>query len=168
MRTIIEDFKESSCHYLDQGEEKVRKSFDFLHEEDVWKKPNSALNSMGNLLLHLQGNISQYIISSLGKNPDTRQRDEEFQSNPGYSKKKLLEDFAGTVAKAKEIIRNCPEEELLRIRRVQGFELSGTAIVIHVTEHLSYHAGQIAFWTKFLKEKDLGFYKGTNLNKKNE
>lgn len=168
MRSIIEEFKESNCFYLDQGEEKIRKSFSFLDEADVWQKPNTSLNSMGNLLLHLKGNISQYIISSLGRLPDIRQRDEEFSANPGFTKEKLLQQLSTTIAKAKEIIRNCPEEELLRVRKVQGFELSGMGIVIHVTEHLSYHGGQIAFWTKYLKEQDLGFYQGSDLNKKND
>ena len=64
-------------------------------------------------------------------------------------------------------IRNLSEEDLLKVRSVQGFEHSGTGIIIHVVEHYSYHTGQIAFWTKLLKDKDLGFYAGHDLNKKN-
>ena len=51
---------------------------------------------------------------------------------------------------------------------VQGFNFSGVGNIIHVTEHLSYHTGQIALWTKILKNKDLAFYGGVNLNAKNE
>ena len=57
--------------------------------------------------------------------------------------------------------------ELLRSRTVQGFQLSGIGIVVHVTEHYSYHTGQIAFWTKQLKNKDLGFWEGKDLNAHN-
>ena len=62
---------------------------------------------------------------------------------------------------------NVSPEELMRVRSVQGFEYSGMGNVIHVAEHLSYHVGQIAFLTKVLKDKDLGFYAGQNLNVKN-
>ena len=60
------------------------------------------------------------------------------------------------------------EEELMRKRMVQGFEYSGIGIIIHVTEHFSYHTGQIAFWTKQLKNKDLGFYADRDLEIKND
>jgi len=51
---------------------------------------------------------------------------------------------------------------------VQGYYHSGIGIIIHVTEHYSYHTGQIIFWVKLLKNKDLGFYAGIDLNVKNE
>jgi len=75
--------------------------------------------------------------------------------------------LGNTMEQAKSSIRNCSPEALLKIREVQGFRLSGTGIIIHVVEHLSYHTGQIAFWTKILKDKDLGFYDGMDLNTKN-
>ena len=50
---------------------------------------------------------------------------------------------------------------------VQGFQLSGIGIVVHVVEHYSYHTGQISFWTKQLKNKDLRFYAGLDLNVQN-
>jgi uncharacterized damage-inducible protein DinB len=55
----------------------------------------------------------------------------------------------------------------VRIRQVQGFSLTGIGIIIHVTEHYSYHTGQIALLTKLLKDRDLAFYAGIDLNKKN-
>ena len=64
---------------------------------------------------------------------------------------------------AKEIIRELPEEELLKIRPVQTFKESGLSILIHVTEHFSYHTGQIAYITKMIKDGQLGFYEGIKL-----
>jgi uncharacterized damage-inducible protein DinB len=61
-----------------------------------------------------------------------------------------------------------PEADLLQQRRVQGFELSGLGMVLHVVEHLSYHTGQIAYLTKALKNRDLGFYDGIDLNIHND
>ncbi len=66
------------------------------------------------------------------------------------------------------IISSLDEEQLLRSYSVQGYEKSGIAIVVHVTEHFSYHTGQIVFQTKMMKDIDTGFYRGKDLNIKNK
>jgi uncharacterized damage-inducible protein DinB len=73
-----------------------------------------------------------------------------------------------TVSKATGIIKHLDNSKLLKIHSVQGFELSGIGIIIHVVEHYSYHTGQISFYTKLLKDKDLGYYADLDLNIKNE
>ena len=144
------------------------KSLSLISEDDVWKRINNSSNSIGNLILHLCGNITQYAISSLGNAVDLRNRDLEFSIDKGYSKSELLEKLNTTLEEAKEIINKTTLEEYLRKREVQGFTFSGVGIVIHVTEHYSYHTGQIAFWVKQLKNKDLGFYDGVDLTIKNK
>ena len=129
---------------------------------------NGASNSVGNLVLHLCGNITQYVLSSLGGQPDHRARDAEFAATGGLTKQQLGEKLAATTSEAARIMARATETELLRVRSVQGFQLSGIGIVVHVTEHYSYHTGQIAFWTKQLKNKDLGFWADKDLNVKNE
>ncbi len=139
-----------------------------LEEAETWKRPNQNSNSVGNIILHLCGNIRQYAISSLGQIEDIRERDKEFSADGGYSKSELLKKLTDTVEQAKNIIKNSSEAELLRKRQVQGFTHSGVGIIVHVTEHYSYHTGQIIFWIKLLKDKDLEFYKDIDLNVKNE
>ena len=80
----------------------------------------------------------------------------------------LREKLFSTVEEAKKIINNISMEEILKKRKVQGYSYSGISIILHVTEHYSYHTGQIIFWTKLLKDKDLGFYAGVDLNVKND
>ena len=152
---------------INENTERIEKCLEALDEEDLWKKPNSTLNSVGNLILHLCGNIGQYIIASLGGNPDTRVRDEEFSASGGRTKAELLAQLKATTESAKAIISRQEAGSLTRSRHVQAYQLTGTGIILHVVEHYSYHTGQIAFWTKLLKEKDLGFYAGINLNQKN-
>ena len=164
---LTNDFIENACFRLDESLRMITRSFDSLADEDIWRRPNSASNSVGNLILHLKGNITQYAIAGLGGQEDTRDRDAEFNAISGYGKGELLQMLGSTIEQAKSSIRNCSPEALLRIREVQGFKLSGTGIVMHVVEHLSYHTGQIAFWTKILKDQDLGFYEGMDLNTKN-
>ncbi len=138
-----------------------------LSEAQLWQRPNAASNSVGNLLLHLCGNITQYVIASLGHQTDTRNRNAEFAATEGATKAELWHQLTTTVTTASAIIRSLDETELLRVRMVQGFELSGIGITLHVTEHYSYHTGQIAFWTKLLTSQDLGFYAHMDLNQKN-
>jgi uncharacterized damage-inducible protein DinB len=138
-----------------------------MDEKETWFSPNGHVNSVGNLILHLCGNIRQYIISSLGGKPDNRERDKEFSASGGFSNAELIMKLQDTVEEAKTIIASVGQEDLLRIRNVQGFSFSGIGIIIHVTEHYSYHTGQIILLTKILKDIDMGFYAGVDLNKKN-
>ncbi|MEX0290794.1 MAG: DinB family protein [Flavobacteriaceae bacterium] len=158
----------NAIYRLDESTRMIEKSLSLLKEEEIWKRPNQSSNSVGNQILHLCGNIGQYVISSLGNSPDIRERDKEFSTVSGLSKDELLKRLKEVVDKAKKIIASSTKESLEHIREVQGFSLSGVGIVLHAVEHYSYHTGQIAFWTKLLKDEDLGFYDGIDLNIKNE
>jgi len=166
MKWIV-SVKENAKYHMQESIRMIEKSLAQFNDDEAWEKPNSQLNSMANLLLHLSGNIRQYIISSLGEMPDTRERDLEFSQAQDKSKSALLEELKTTVEEAIAVIENCQEDQLLQKREVQGFEMDGLGIIMHVVEHLSYHTGQIAFWVKYRKEKDLGFYEGHNLNSLN-
>jgi uncharacterized damage-inducible protein DinB len=165
---FIKEFIDQSLYRIDENTKRIEKCFDELEETETWKRPNESSNSLGNIILHLCGNIRQYAISSLGNIEDIRERDKEFSANDGYSKSELIKKLIRTVEEAKNTIQNISVHELLRKRQVQGFTYSGIGIIIHVTEHYSYHTGQIIFWTKVLKNRDLGFYTGIDLNVKNE
>jgi uncharacterized damage-inducible protein DinB len=150
-----------------ESEERIVKCLNELNEQELWQRPNAQLSAVANLVLHLCGNIRQYTISSLGGTTDVRDRKLEFSANGGHSTDELLNLFTVTINEATSVIQDLSEQELVRERMVQGFKLTGIGILIHVTEHLSYHTGQIAFYTKLLKAKDLGFYAGLNLDIKN-
>ena len=162
------EFKSQSLHYFYLNTPRIAQCLGLLTEAEVWQRPNAASNSVGNLILHLCGNIRQYIISGLGKQPDGRERDAEFAATEAFTKQELLQKLEATVQEAAAVIEAADEENLLAERVVQGIAITGVGIVVHVVEHYSYHAGQIAFWTKLLKDKDLAFYGDTDLNAKNE
>ncbi len=160
------EIKQHAIMRMQENTPRISKCLDQLSEDEVWQRPNGASNSMGNLILHLCGNITQYTISSIGGKEDQRVRDEEFDAKGGYTKNQLIEKLEATVQEAIDVIQNCSDEELLRVRHVQAYEFSGAGNIIHAVEHYSYHTGQIAFWTKLLRNQDLGFYAGVDLNKK--
>lgn len=165
---MVSEFLENSIYRLDEGTRMIKISIESVSESDIWKKPNDSSNSIGNQIIHICGNMTQYIIASLEEQDDYRNRDEEFSMTGGFTKIRLIQKLEDTVNKAKLVLNRCTKRQLIKKREVQGFNLSGIGIVIHAVEHYSYHTGQIAFWTKLLTNKDLGFYDGRDLNIKNE
>jgi len=161
------DFKENALYRIDESTRMIQVAFQKIDDTHVWQRPNNASNSIGNQILHLCGNMTQYVISSLGEQEDTRNRDAEFNTTEGFTKEILLEKLISTVKTVKETIESAKEEQLLKKRDVQGFHFSGMGCVIHAVEHYSYHTGQIAFWVKTLVNSPLGFYDGLDLNTMN-
>jgi uncharacterized damage-inducible protein DinB len=128
-----------------------------LSKEEIWWRPNSASNSVGNLVRHLEGNVRQWIISGLGGAPDTRQRDLEFRERGPIPSPELLAGLRTTVGQACRVLARLSPEDLARRHSIQGFRVTGLEAVFHVAEHFSHHAGQIILVTKFLRGKDLRF-----------
>ena len=146
----------------------LKKALSFVDQEQFWKIPFKKGMSLGNQLLHAQGNMRQYILSSLGEEPDLRARDSEFEIYPDIDKAQLLEALETTVKASIQCIENTAEAEFLKIRKVQAFTFSGLGAVLHAVEHFSYHVGQTAFWVKSMTVQDLNFYEGVDLNEKHE
>lgn len=165
---LLEELKASAIFRMDECSRMIAIALTDISETEIWDRYNGVSNSIGNQILHLCGNIAQYAIAALGETKDARDRDAEFEAVGGLSKAELLSKLETTVAKAKEVIQGCTMDNVLKLRTVQGFKLTGVGIIMHVVEHYSYHTGQIAFWVKQLKNKPLGFYEGTDLNQKNE
>lgn len=162
------EFIENSCYRMEESLRMVTISLDQISEEQLWLKPNSSLNSIGTLILHLCGNMTQYGIASLLELKDARNRDAEFAADGGYSKKELLDLLSTTIDRVKNCMNTVTLDRLISKKQVQGFEFSGIGNIVHLVEHLSYHTGQIAFWVKQLKNEQLGFYDGHDLNTKNQ
>lgn len=128
-----------------------------LSEEEIWWRPNRASNSVGNLVLHLQGNVRQWIISGLGRQPDQRNRDREFAETGPLPRRALLGGLRKTVKEADEVLATLNPSDLLRMFSIQGYNVTGLEVLGHVAEHFAFHAGQIIFVTKLKCGKDLKF-----------
>ena len=164
---VLEEFKNNSIYRLKEGERMLHLAFKKIDEEQLWLRAVPQGMSLGNQLLHSCGNMTQYIIASLGNRKDNRQRTAEFETQGGATSSELLKKLTTTVALAVETIETTTEEEYLRMRKVQGFNLTGIGAVLHAVEHFSYHVGQVAFWVKQLTNSDLGFYDQQDLNQLN-
>lgn len=144
-KIVLDELVKNALYRLDESTRMVHKSLEFLSEEDLWTKPNAELNSVGNLLLHICGNMAQYGISALGGKTDRRNRDKEFSATGGMDKAALLNYLQETVDSTKRTIFDATTAQWTAMQHVQGFQFSGVGIVLHAVEHYSYHTGQIAF-----------------------
>jgi uncharacterized damage-inducible protein DinB len=147
---------------------RLRKCLDQLDDTDLWYRPNYQTVGVGNLVLHLCGNVRQWICTGLGGQPDARNRESEFSEEGPIPKTELLARLEQTLADARAVIEATDPAKLLDLRRVQGFDESGLNILVHVVEHFSYHTGQITYIVKSRKAVDMGYYSGVDLSKKGQ
>jgi uncharacterized damage-inducible protein DinB len=130
--------------------------------EQLWWRPNDASNSVGNLLLHLNGNVTQWLVTSFNKVEDKRDRPAEFAAEGGQTAVELLERLGATIAAADAALKRLTAEELLAPYEIQGYHMTALEAIYHVLEHFSLHYGQISYISKSLSGKDLGFYSYLN------
>lgn len=163
---LAAQLRDEACRRLEESRLRIHACVARLTDEQLWHRPNTHVVSVGNLVLHLCGNVGQWVNSTLGARPDHRQRDTEFDEVGPVDRTTLLADLDRTLAEATATIRAMDQADLEADHRVQGFLESGTAIVLHVVEHFSYHTGQITLHTKLLLDVDTGYYAGQDLNAK--
>ena len=143
---------------------RIEKSIGLISKEQIWYKHNEHTNSVGTLILHLAGNVRQWICSGIGNHPDTRKRFLEFTNDQLLSKPELLKELDDLKEDTLTELSKLNDSDMLVMRRVQGYEESTLSVIVHVIEHFSYHTGQIALLVKLFTQKNLGFYHGIDLN----
>lgn len=156
MSETAAEFIAEARQYLRDFLFKIEGCLASLSDEQIWWRPNEESNSIGNLLLHLSGNVRQWIVSGVGGAPDTRARQEEFDQRALIARAELLARLRQTLTEADEVLARLDETTLLENRMIQGHERRVLHAVFHVTEHFAMHAGQIIWITKMLTAKDAG------------
>ena len=144
---------------LEQFWPRLRGCVESLTEEQVWWRPNQASNSIGNLILHLNGNVRQWLVASFNRQEDLRNRPAEFAETGSFSVTELLEILGATIQEASDVLARLTEADLLSRYEIQGYHVSGVEAVYQVVEHFGLHYGQIAYIAKSLSGQDLGFYR---------
>lgn len=157
------EFIEESRRFLTQNFlPKIERCVELLADEDIWYRPNESSNSIGNLLLHLNGNVRQWIVSGIGGAEDVRRRQEEFDARHLLPKEELLRRLKSTLEEADSVLAALPAENLLQKRLIQGHEVTSLYAIYHVVEHFSMHTGQIIMLAKARLARDLSFYEMTD------
>jgi hypothetical protein len=144
---------------LNQYWPRLRRCVEGLSDEQVWWRPNDASNSIGNLILHLNGNVGQWLVASFKRLDDHRDRPAEFRERQLIAASALLEKLGTTMKEASEVLASLSEADLLTTFEIQGYTFTGLHAVYQVVEHFGLHYGQIVYITKLLRGEDLGFYR---------
>jgi len=164
MTDIAHTFLQESARLLrSEYLPKIERCLELLSEEDVWWRPNEASNSIGNLLLHLRGNVGQWIIGGVGQRDFERHRQREFDERAQLASRDLLANLKATLAEADEVIRSLNSESLLTRRQIQDYDVTVLEAVYHVVEHFGMHTGQIIMLNKMRTDTDLKLWEPRNI-----
>ncbi len=134
---------------------RIKHCVEQLTDEQLWWRPQASLNSIGNLLLHLYGNLTQWIIAGVTRAPDTRNRPQEFQERGPIPGPELIRRLEGIIAQVKHVLVECPPAALLEPRRIQGMDETVLSAILNSLTHLAGHTQEIVFVTRLqLGERD--------------
>lgn len=159
MSDVGREFLERSSRFLTHEHlPRVRAAVEALDADDLWWRPNDASNSVGNLLLHMAGNLRQWVVHGVGGAEDVRRRDDEFAAREG-DRDELLDRLRAAVREAAWTLDRLDPARLREPRTIQGMDVTALHAVYHAVEHFSMHAGQILWIVKLRTGEDLGFYR---------
>mgnify|MGYP002831036362 CR=1 FL=1 len=133
---------------LDAALGKIKHCVNQLTDDQVWWRPSESMNSVANLLLHLCGNVRQWIVSGVGGAADVRERQKEFDQRSSTPGTELIAQIESAVAEAKNALSGMSAEELLRIRPVQGNDVTGMQAIFHAASHFRGHTQEIVHMTR--------------------
>jgi uncharacterized damage-inducible protein DinB len=164
--TLLVD--EAAFRLLQESIPRLHKCLDQLSREEIWFRPNENTVSIGNLVLHLCGNVRQWLVSGLGGASDHRERQLEFDEPGPLPTEELRAQLDQLSHEIEATLEGLSPKQLASSYHVQGNQVSGVSILVHVVEHFSYHVGQVTILVKSRKNMDMGYYEGQNLDSKNQ
>ncbi len=150
-------FIDESCKLLDQSMLKIQNCLEQLSDDQIWWRPQEPLNSIGNLILHLDGNLRQWTIAGIGRADDNRDRPSEFSQRDAIEKKHLSAQLSQTVGEAKELFSSLSADQLLESRTIQEFDVTVLAAITHTTSHFVGHTHQIIYIARLILGSDYRF-----------
>ncbi len=149
MTDAAQTFLNESRRYLrDEYAASIDRAVVALTDEQIWWRPNEGSNSIGNLILHLAGNVRQWIVGGVGRQPNERSRQQEFDERGAIPKRELLARLTTVLAGADAVLANLQEGDLGEALEIQGSETTVMEAIYHVVEHFSMHTGQIQWIAK--------------------
>ena len=139
-----------AAHELANALEKIEHCLGQLSDEQVWQRPRPSLNSVGNLLEHLCGNVRQWLVAGLGGAPDVRDRPAEFAERGPIPKAELRRRLREVVEEARRALERQTARQWLEARRMQGCEVTGLRALFDSVPHFRGHTQEIVHMTRAL------------------
>jgi hypothetical protein len=145
---VAKEFIKATRDTLAEGMRKIEHCVKQLSDEQVWWRPCEEMNSIANLMLHLCGNLRQWIVAGVGGAEDKRNRPREFGDRSNRPKGEVLAKLQDAVRDADAVLAKVTPAELLRRRRIQGFDQSGLEAIMHTVPHFRGHTQEIIHMTR--------------------
>lgn len=147
----------AAAHELESAQSRIRHCLEQLTEEQVWCRSQPHLNSIGNLILHLCGNLRQWIVAGLGGADDIRNRPAEFAEPGPILTEELLRRLEAVVEEAKRVLTCVDARQLTEARRIQGFDVTGITAIFNSIPHFRGHTQEIISMTRLLRGEKYQF-----------
>lgn len=163
-KALVQEFE---VRVFQENYSRIFKCLTLINENQLWISPQANIPSIGNLILHLCGNVRQWILSGIGGELDNRNRAQEFEIQKNIRKSELIFLMENLRMKIKQSLQDFDERKLFEMTNIQGFNCSYFSAIIHVIEHFSYHTGQITTLTKWITNEETGYYSQLNLDQLN-
>jgi len=134
---------------------KIERCLEALGDEDVWWRAGEGSNSIGNLLLHLEGSTRMWIVDVAGGSKSPRNRQQEFDERRQIPKAELVGRLKRMLAEAGDVLSRLDAGTLLEFRASPWEEVTVFWAIYHAVEHFSMHTGQIIMIAKMRAGGDL-------------
>jgi uncharacterized damage-inducible protein DinB len=153
------EFLAEARHYLAvEYRTKIAHLLEALPPEALWARPAEGSNAIGNLLLHLAGNVRQWIVAGVGGEPFARDRTAEFAARDGDAAPVLLAHLDAALRDADAVLARLTLDDLLAPRRIQSRDVTVLSAIFHVVEHFAMHTGQMITLAKAAAPGRVRFY----------
>jgi hypothetical protein len=140
----------AAAHELESALNRIKHCLGQLNDEQMWRRSQPSLNSIGNLILHLCGNLRQWIVAGVGGASDARNRPAEFAERGPIPKDELMRRLEAVVKEAKGVLAGVDARQLAEDRRIQGFDVTGVAAIFDSIPHFRCHTQEIVHMTRLL------------------
>lgn len=138
----------AAAHELDSALGRIKHCMGQLNDSQVWHRSQPGLNSIGNLVLHLCGNLRQWVVAGVGGAPDVRNRPAEFAERETVPKDELVRNLEAVVEEAKRTLAGVDARQLTEARRIQGFDVTGVTAIFDSVPHFRGHTQEIVHMTR--------------------
>ncbi len=152
------DFRDYACTKLNDHLSQIARCVRLLSRDQLWQRPNENSNAVGNLVLHLTGNVRQWIVGGVGGERINRDRQAEFDQREALDGARILNDLERTVQRARNVVMSLSAPRLGEMLKIQGYDVTVLAAVFNIVEHFAFHTGQIISATKAILDVDLSLY----------
>lgn len=141
-------FPAVAASHLRESLDKIRLATAGLDDDDLWFRPAPGTNSIGNLMLHLAGNLSLWLLAGVGGRAYERDRAAEFAADRSAGRADLLARLSAVVGEATTLLDGLDDGATRRRVHIQRYDTDVLTAIFHATEHMSYHTGQIVWIAK--------------------